>query len=332
MKYSAVWPIDHGAIGALGQGQVRVGHDQVGVDLLADAEAGAFRAGAVGRVERERPRLQVVDGERVPVRAGQLLGEPLLAVRMVVLAVDELQHDDAVGQVQRRLHRIGQPLLGAGLDRQPVDDHLDVVLFLLLQLRRVGQRIHHAVDADPAVTLRVQLVEQVDELALAGAHHRREHLEPQALVHRQHLVDDLLGGLPGDPLPAHRAVRRAGPGIQQAQVVVHLGDGADGRPRVAVGRLLVDGDRRRQALDEVDVGLVHLAEELARVRRQRLDVTPLPLGEDRVERQRRLARPRQPGEHDQGVARQVKVDASQIVLAGTLDDQAVSHPVPFPQT
>ncbi len=222
--------------------------------------------------------------------------------------------------------------LARRLDRQPVDDHLDVVLFLLLQLRRVGQRIHHAVDADAAVALRVQLVEQVDELALAGPHHRREHLEPQALVHGQHLVDDLLRRLARDPLPAHRAVRRAGPGVQQAQVVVHLGDGADGRPRVAVGGLLVDGHRRGQALDEVDVGFVHLAEELPRIRRQRFDVAALPFGEDRVERQRRLARTGQTGENDQGITRQIKVDASQVVLAGTLDNQALSHPVPFPQT
>ena len=313
---------------ALGQRQIRVGDDEVGVDLLADAQAGALGAGAVGRVERERPRLQVVDGQRVAVGAGQLLGEPLLAVRRIVVVVDELQHHDAVGQAQRGLHRVGQPLLGGGLDRQPVDDHLDVVLLLLLQLRRVGQRMHHAVDPDPAVALRVQLVEQVDELALAGAHHRGEHLEPGALVHGEHLVDDLLRRLPGDPLTADRAVRGARPRVQQAQVVVDLGDGADGRSRVAVGGLLVDGHRRRQTLDEVDVRLVHLTEELPRVRRQRLDVAALALGEDRVERQRRLARTGQPGEHDQGIARQVKVDASQVVLAGTLDDQAVSHSIP----
>ena len=250
-------------------------------------------------------------------------------MRVVVLAVDELQHHDAVGQVQRRLDRIGQPLLGGGLDREPVDDHLDVVLLLLLQLRRFGQRIHHAVDPHAAVALRVQLVEQVDELALAGAHHRCEHLEAQALVHGEHLVDDLLRRLAGDALAAHRAVRGACPRVEQTQVVVDLGDGADGRPRVAVGRLLVDGHRGREALDEVDVGLVHLAEELPRVRGQRLDVAALPLGEDRVERQRRLARPGQPGEHDQRVAWQIEVDASQVVLARTLDDQAVSHAHPL---
>ena len=193
--------------------------------------------------------------------------------------------------------------LARRLDGQAVDDHLDVVLLLLLELRRVGQRVHHPVDAHAAVALGVELVEQVDELALTGPHHRRQHLEPEALVHGQHLVDDLLRGLSGDPLTAHRAVRGAGAGVQQTQVVVDLGDGADRRPRVAVGGLLVDRHRGRQALDEVDVRFVHLAEELPRVRRQRLDVAALTLGEDRVERQRRLARPGQPGEDDQGVAR-----------------------------
>ena len=120
----------------------------------------------------------------------------------------------------------------------------------------------------------------------------------------EHPVDDLLRGLAGDQPAAVRAVRHADAGVQQPQVVVDLGDRADGRARVARRRLLVDRDRGRQALDEVDVGLVHLAEELAGVRRQRLDVAALALGVDRVERERRLARPGQAGEDDQPVAGQ----------------------------
>ena len=79
---------------------------------------------------------------------------------------------------------------------------------------------------------------------------------------------------------------------QQPQVVVDLGDGADGRPRVGGGRLLLDGDGGRQAVDQVDVRLLHLLEELAGVGRQRLDVAALPLGVDGVEGERRLARSR----------------------------------------
>ncbi len=115
---------------------------------------------------------------------------------------------------------------------------------------------------------------------------------------------------------------------EQSQVVVDLGDGADRRARVARGRLLVDGDGRGQTLDEVDVRLVHLAEELPGVRRQRLHVAPLPLGEDGVEGQRGLARPRQAREDDERVAWQVERDILQIVLARATDDETVGHAGP----
>ena len=68
-----------------------------------------------------------------------------------------------------------------------------------------------------------------------------------------------------------------------------FGDRADRRPRVAGGRLLVDRDGRTETVDEIDIGFVHLAEELTCVRGQGFDVAPLPLGIDRVERQGRLA-------------------------------------------
>ena len=264
---------------------LRVGHDQLRVDLLLGAQARALRAGAVGRVEGERPRLQVLDRQRVVVGAGQVLGEAPLPVRVVLVQVDEVQYDDPASQGQRRLDRVGQPLPGAGLDGEPVDHHLDGVLLLLLQLRRLGQRVYHAVDARPRVALGLQLAEQVEVLPLAAAHDRGEHLELGAFRHGQHPVDDLLRGLPGDQLAADRAVRLAGAGEQQPQVVVDLGDRADRRARVARGRLLVDRHGRRQALDEVDVGLVHLAQELPGVAGQRLDVPALALGEDRVERE-----------------------------------------------
>ena len=55
-------------------GQARVGHDQVGVDHHLRAEPRAPLASAVGRVEREDPRLQLDQGRSV-LGAGELLGE-----------------------------------------------------------------------------------------------------------------------------------------------------------------------------------------------------------------------------------------------------------------
>ena len=85
------------------------------------------------------------------------------------------------------------------------------------------------------------------------------------------------------------------------------------------GRLLLDGDGRRQPVDVVDVRLLHHLQELARVGRQALDVAALALGIDRVERQRGLARAGQPREHDQRVARDLQVDVLQVVLARAAD-------------
>ncbi len=137
---------------------------------------------------------------------------------------------------------------------------------------------------------------------------------------RHDLVDDLLGRLRLDRSPTVMAVRMPDPGPEQPQVVVDLGDRADRRARVAAGRLLVDRDRRRQALDRVHVGLVHLPEELPRVRRQRLDVAPLPLGVDGVEGKARLARAGQPGDDHQGVAGQPQVEVLEVVLPRARDD------------
>ncbi len=126
-------------------------------------------------------------------------------------------------------------------------------------------------------------------------------------------------------VPSSGQCGHADAGEEQAEVVVDLGDGADRGAGVAAGRLLVDGDGRRQALDEVDVGLVHLAEELAGVGRQRLDVAALALGVDGVEGQRALARPGQAGEDDELVAGQLEVDALEVVFACSLHHQRVGH-------
>ena len=169
--------------------------------------------------------------------------------------------------------------------------------------------------------MRRQLLEEVDELALLLRDDGRDDLVARALGQLHELVGDLLHGLALDDLAALGAVRHADARPQQAHVVVDLGDRADRRPRVAVGRLLVDRHRGAQALDEVDVGAVDLAEELARVGAQRLDVAALALGEDRVEREAGLARAGEPGEDDERVARDVEVDVLQIVHAGTADTE-----------
>ena len=190
---------------------------------------------------------------------------------------------------------------------------------------QIGQLDHLAIDDGPRVPLRCEIRQQGVICALAASYDRRQHLKAHAFGHFQDPVDYLLGGLTHEPLARLGIMRDSDARVQQSQVVVDLRDGPDGRARVARRALLVDGDRRRQTLDEVHVGLVHLAQELPRIRRQRLDIAALSLGVDRVERQRALARAGKPGQHDQPVPRQVEVHVLEIVLARSRDDDPFGH-------
>ena len=202
----------------------------------------------------------------------------------------------AAGQLQGGLDRLGQALAHVGPADQAVHHDLNGVHFVAGQVDvgPLGELQRHPVDPDPGEALLGQVVEQGAVLALAAPDHRRHDLEAGPLGQLEDPVDDLLRGLARHGPPADRAVGMADAGIQKAQVVVDLGDGPDGRAGVAGGRLLVDGDGRGQALDEVDVRLVHLAQELAGVGREGLDVAALALGVDGVEGQGGLPRAREP--------------------------------------
>ena len=69
-------------------------------------------------------------------------------------------------------------------------------------------------------------------------------------------------------------------------MVVQLGHRADRGTRSAHRVGLVDGDGGRDALDRVDLRLVHAVQELARVGAEGLDVTALAFGIQSVEDER----------------------------------------------
>ncbi len=154
----------------------------------------------------------------------------------------------AVGEAQRCLERIGEPAIDAVALHEPIDDDLDRVHLVAGQVGLVGQLVDLAVDPGTSEALRRQIGEQRVVGALAAAHDRCEHLEARAVGQLEDAIDDLLRGLTRDHRAVVRAVRHTDAGVQQAQVVVDLGDRADRRPRVARGALLVDRDRRRQTL------------------------------------------------------------------------------------
>ena len=295
---------------ALENRDARVAEDELFGDFVLHAEAAAARARAEGRVERELPRLEL--GEREPARrAAVALGEELRRAGVVAHDVD-----DAVGQAKRRLERIGEPAAILGASDQAVDDDRDAVVVLLAQLGRRRELDRLSIDDRAHEALLARHLEEILELALAAAHERREHLDARALGPREHGVGDLRRALALHGLAARRAVRSAGARVEQAQVVVDLGDGADGRARIVAGGLLLDRDGGRQPLDRVDVRFLHQAQELARVRGQRLDVPALPLRVNRVEGEGRLPGTRESGDDGESVPRDRYVDISEDCARG----------------
>jgi len=82
----------------------------------------------------------------------------------------------------------------------------------------------------------------------------------------------------------------AAAGEQQTEVVVNLGGRGHGGPRVARRILLLDGDGRRETVDQVYVRLLDAFQELPGIGRKRFDVTALPFRVDGVESKRGFAR------------------------------------------
>ena len=317
--------------GALAQRAFLVGNDQIGVDVLLDAEPAAFRAGAERIVEREQPRLDFRDGE-AGHRAGEFFGEGEALGGLVALLVGlarrcdasaadvrQFRHRKAIGEFQRLFQRIRKARGDVRPHHDAVDDDVDVVGEFLVERRRFGDLVEPAVDFDALVALLHKVGELLAVLALPPAHDRREQIKPRAFRQRHDAVDHLRDGLALDRQAGRRRIGHADARPEEPHVIVDLGDGADGRARIARGGFLLDRNRRRQAVDLVDVRLLHHLQKLPRVSRQALDIAALALGIDGVEGERGLAGAGQAGEHHEAVARNVEIDIFEVVLARAAD-------------
>ena len=137
-------------------------------------------------------------------------------------------------------------------------------------------------------------------------------------------LEDVLDGMGLHFLPAHGGIGPADAREQQPQEVIDFRGGGDGRARVPDVHLLLDGDGRGDALDHLHIGLGHPAQELAGVGRQALGEPALAFGEQRVERQGRLAAPGNARDHHEPVPRNLHRYVLQVVNLRATDDD-----VPF---
>jgi hypothetical protein len=311
-----------GGVGDLHRADVR---DALPVD--ARGAGRVVEAGAVAGGARREDGGALDEGPDVRLERVDVLAEHRLAdLRDEALGrdVDLLDLDLAGLAVQQVLALLG---------RQVADRHVR-------RHERLERGDHPAVGRvagheDRAVDERLALVDDRGEVEVGHA--------PAALARRAHAaeVDDVAGDALLTGVGGHDAARLAGRDVEgerrrrpdvrvtdaaeeDAEHRVGVGGRADRGAHVRAHPLLVDDDRRRDALEPVDLGPGQRRHEALDEGAVRLVDHPLRLGGDGAEDERALARARHPGEDGEPPLRQDDVDVLEVVLAGALDaDDAV---------
>ena len=265
----------------LADGDPKIGDDELLVEEGPCAKPAAVRAGPIGTVEGEHPRGKIRDADTA-IRAGISLAEKHL------LPAGQTHTHETLGKPRGHFQGVAQALPDPLLDHETVDDHVDVVAFVLVDADLFGELPDLPVHADANVSLLQKRFQLLLELPLFPPGNRCK--DRHAGVRRigedrlQHHVDRL--GL--NLFPALGAVWNADPGEEKPEMVIDLGDRPHGGAGVVGGRALFDRDRRGEPLDRLHIRLVHLTDELPGVGGERLHIAPLPLGVDRIESERGL--------------------------------------------
>ncbi len=286
----------------------------------------ARRAPAERAVERKMMRRKRLEAPTATV-AGKVLAMGIdrpLRLGSIGARVGHAEH--APAQRQGVLDAVGDARPGVAANDHAIDHHLDRVMPPAVDRRRLVDRVGLAVDPQPHVARAAKLLEKrLVHLAWPGLNRGHE-IELRAGRLGHDLADDLVGRLGADRHVAVRTIGLAEPREENPQIVVDLGHRADRTPRAVAGPLLFDGDRRRKALDVLELRLGHLGNELPGIGAEAFDVAALALGINRVHRQRRLARSAHPATHGHSVARNVDVDPFQVMLLGAADADARGQP------
>jgi len=179
------------------------------------------------------------------VVARQELAEPLhLPLRLVDIRIDVGDVHDPFAQCQRLLDRLGDPRSRVRADDVAIDDDLDAMLAPVVDLRWLVQAVRLAVHPHPHISRPANLVEKRFVLFLPLALERGHQVDLGAFREREDPLNDLVGGLGANRDLADRTIGLAQPGVEDAKVVVDLGDRADGRSRAFGCGLLLDADGR----------------------------------------------------------------------------------------
>ena len=173
-----------------------------------------------------------------------------------------------------------------------------------------------AVDTRPDEAQLARTGQHVFVKPLAATHDRRQNAELLVAEVGLYQIKNAAAALSRQRLAAVHTVLHADLGVQQPQIVRDFGHRGHRRVPPAPAHALFNGDRRRNARQQIDIRFGQDLDELAGVGRQAVDIAPLALGIHNVKHQRGLARPGQPGDHDHLIPGNIERDILEVMLLG----------------
>ena len=187
------------------------------------------------------------------------------------------------------------------------------MLFIFIKCGDLIERIEIPVYANADVAALSRIVKDLLVHTLLSRNHGSEKHELGSLGQCGDFVDDGVRRHLADLFAADGTVRNTDARVQKTEIVVDLRYRSDCGAWVFGGRFLINGDRRRQTVDEIHVGLIELSQKLSRIRGKRFHESSVSFRVKCIECKRGFTRAGKSRENDELVARNFHVHVFQIM-------------------
>ena len=228
-------------------------------------------------------------------------------------------HNQPVALLHGGGHTLFQALVVlVGSYHHLVYHHFDVVVLVSVEFHAMHDFTHFAIDADIEVAFLADILEKFLVVSLSGTYQGSQQIDTLSLIVLMNQVENLLFRVLHHLLSRQIGIGNTGTGIKQTEIVVDFGGGAYGRTGILVGGLLFDGNHRAKACNLVHIRTLHASQEIAGIRREGFDVSPLAFRKESIESQRRLSTTAQPRDDGQAIAGNFHIDVLQVMYPGTI--------------
>ena len=250
------------------------------VDFADYSQTLTVRAGTLRRVEREHVWSRILVGD-TRSRVHQALRESLGLTRILLH-----NHQHTVALFHGSLYTVAQSLIILALYGKFINHHLDIMILVAVHLHTSHDFLHLAIHTDVEIALTTHTLEELTIVTLTLSHEWSQNIDALLVVIVEDHLDYLLLSVFHHRLTAQIAVGSTRTCVEQTQIIVDFGSSTHRRTRVLIGRLLFNADHRRKTSNLVNIRTFHIAQEVAGISRESLDIAALTLGENSVEGKR----------------------------------------------